>query len=449
MSDAADNGRLILSGTNTYTGGTSITEDQLEVSADANLGNASGGLTLSGGARMLAYGTFTSARTITIGAGGGAFSALGVTLTLTGAIGGSGSLSLISNAGTLVLSGTNTYTGGTIVNANFGGETVLLVGADANLGAASGGITLTAGALATTATFSSARSVTLNGAAQNGAELIPSAGTTLTLSGTLSGTGGLAFAGAGTVVLTGTASGATGTAVVTSGTLEVGSAASPSVTYGGSVTVQAAGTLAGHGTVSGNVTNGGTVSPGGTIGTLTVSGNYSQTDGDTLAIEANPTMASELVVSGSASLGGALALTFDAGTYTAGTEYTILTAAGGVTGTFGTLTESGTSTGLMPEALYQAGAVDLTLLNPPMIDSIWCETIQEREGEDVPCVYQSLPLLFWRPSRLRDVPRVRRDRRGPPGRKVQPVQRARLVRPVQRARLVRPVPPVRPLKLAR
>ena len=91
------------------------------------------------------------------------------------------------------------------------------------------------------------------------------------------------------VLLTGTASGATGTFTVTSGTLEVGSAATPGVTYGGNVTVQAGGTLAGHGTVSGSVTNGGTVAPGGTIGTLTVTGNYTQGAGDTLAIEANPT----------------------------------------------------------------------------------------------------------------------------------------------------------------
>ena len=76
-----------------------------------------------------------------------------------------------------------------------------------------------------------------------------------------------------------------------------------------------------------------------------MTGNYTQGAGDTLSIEANPTMASELVVSGSASLGGTLGLTFDAGTYTAGTVYTILTAAGGVTGTFGTLTQSGVSIG--------------------------------------------------------------------------------------------------------
>ena len=165
------------------------------------------------------------------------------------------------------------------------------------------------------------------------------------------------------MLLTGTASSATGTFTVTSGTLEIGSAAIPGVTYGGNVAVQAGGTLAGHGTVGGNVTNGGTVAPGGTIGTLTVSGNYTQGVGDTLAIEASPITSSQLVVSGSASLAGTLALTFDPGVYMVGTQYTLLTAAGGVTGTFGTLTQGGANIGLLTLALsYKPAEVDLTLL---------------------------------------------------------------------------------------
>ena len=94
-----------------------------------------------------------------------------------------------------------------------------------------------------------------------------------------------------------------------------------------------------------------------------MTGNYTQGAGGTLGIEANPATASELVVSGSASLAGTLALTFDAGAYMAGTEYTLLTAAGGVTGTFGALTQGGASIGfLTPELTYQADAVDLTLV---------------------------------------------------------------------------------------
>ncbi len=264
----------------------------------------------------------------------------------------------LNGPGTLVLSNAaNTYTGGTTLAAG-----TPSVGADGDLGAVANTVTMNGGALATTGTFTSARTVMVGA---GGGAFLPGIGTTLTLSGTMNGTGALALTGAGTVLLTGTAGGATGTFTVTSGTLEVGSAATPGVTYGGNVVVQGGGTLAGHGTVGGTVTSSGNVAPGGTIGTLTVSGDYAQAAGGTLTLETNPATASELVVTGSASLAGTLALTLDAGTYVAATEYTLVTAAGGVTGTFGTLTLSGASLGaLTPELTYQANAVELTLLPP-------------------------------------------------------------------------------------
>ncbi len=94
---------------------------------------------------------------------------------------------LNSAPGTLVLTATNTYSGGTIID--FG---TLSVGADANLGAASGAVTLNGGTLETTATFTSARNVTLGGGAFS-----PNSGTTLTLSGVLSGAAGLTFNSSG------------------------------------------------------------------------------------------------------------------------------------------------------------------------------------------------------------------------------------------------------------
>ena len=59
------------------------------------------------------------------------------------------------------LSGANTYRGGTTVTGG-----ILQVSRDANLGAASGGLTLNGGTLATTASFDSGRTVTLAGAGQ-------------------------------------------------------------------------------------------------------------------------------------------------------------------------------------------------------------------------------------------------------------------------------------------
>ena len=42
-------GTLVLTGTNTYTGGTAINGGTLQISSDANLGDAAGGLSFNGG----------------------------------------------------------------------------------------------------------------------------------------------------------------------------------------------------------------------------------------------------------------------------------------------------------------------------------------------------------------------------------------------------------------
>ena len=213
-------GIVTLSGTNTYTGGTTVAANT-NWSADANFGNAAGAVTLANdNAYLNSTATFISARAVTLAAVsnpqyGGYFSESGgTTLTLTGVLSGIGNL-IENGAGTLVVSGTNTYQGGTIVQAG-----TLSVGADANLGQASGGLTLHGGSLVTTATFSSARAVTLTGGAFS-----PNAATTLTLSGVLSGAGGLTLNGAGTVVLSGTNTYTGGTTVTDIGTLDVSSAA--------------------------------------------------------------------------------------------------------------------------------------------------------------------------------------------------------------------------------
>ena len=73
----------------------------------------------------------------------------------------------------------------------------------APLGAPSGGLAFGGGALQTTATFTTARPVTLNA---GGGTFIPNVGTTLTLAGAVGGVGGLTMAGGGTLVLAGASS---------------------------------------------------------------------------------------------------------------------------------------------------------------------------------------------------------------------------------------------------
>lgn len=103
-------GTLILTGINSYTGGTQLGGGTLSVSSDANLGAASGDLTFDGGSLQNSS-AFATARNITLNAGGGMFET-DAGLTLTGVIAGIGALTK-TGIGTLTIAGTNTYEGGT------------------------------------------------------------------------------------------------------------------------------------------------------------------------------------------------------------------------------------------------------------------------------------------------------------------------------------------------
>ena len=160
-----------------------------------NLFWSAGSTTVNGGATLDLHGFSLTIGNLqgsgTVSTGGSA----GQTLTVSqGDFGGAitGAAGLVKDtSGTLILTGINTYTGGTTI-----GDGMISVSSDANLGAASGDLTLAGGALQTTASFASARSVTLAGP---GGGFDTAAGTTLTLSGNIGGAGALGKIGAGTV----------------------------------------------------------------------------------------------------------------------------------------------------------------------------------------------------------------------------------------------------------
>lgn len=108
-------GTLVLSGANTYTGGTTINAGTLQVSSNANLGDPAGGLTFNGGT-LATTASFDSFRAVTLAGAGGVDVGPGTQLQLGGAISGAGSLTKLG-AGTLLLSGFNTHSGGTTVAA--------------------------------------------------------------------------------------------------------------------------------------------------------------------------------------------------------------------------------------------------------------------------------------------------------------------------------------------
>lgn len=65
-------GQVVLgNAANSYSGGTIINNGTVTVSSDGALGNAASGVTLNGNAGFLAIGTFATARTFTLNAGGG------------------------------------------------------------------------------------------------------------------------------------------------------------------------------------------------------------------------------------------------------------------------------------------------------------------------------------------------------------------------------------------
>ena len=289
----------MLSGANTYSGGTTVNAGTLQGDTTSLQGDIAD----------------NAALVFDQGADG----------TFAGAVSGTGSLTK-TGAGTLVLSGANTYSGGTTVNA----------------GTLQGDTT------------------SLQGSIADNAALVFNQNADGIFTGSVSGSGVLTKSGTGMLVLDGSNPFA-GTTNVQAGTLEVGDAHTPSAFLGGNVQVAAGGTLRGHGTIGGNVINNGNLWAGGSIGTLAIQGNYTQSAGSTITVDALPTgQASLLTVGGSASiLGGNTLVLAQSGNWAPQTDYTILTAAGGVSGQFASATSS--LTFLSPVLTYTAHAVDLSL----------------------------------------------------------------------------------------
>lgn len=113
----ADGAHVVLSGVNSYAGGTTIDGGSLSISSDSALGNTAGSLSLTDNGNLETTANVTTARSITLGTGGGEISPdAGTTLNVTAPVSGTGGLTM-DGAGALVLEGSNTYTGVTTISS--------------------------------------------------------------------------------------------------------------------------------------------------------------------------------------------------------------------------------------------------------------------------------------------------------------------------------------------
>ncbi|HEV7288890.1 S8 family serine peptidase [Sphingomonas sp.] len=173
--------------------------------------------------------------------------------------------------------------------------------------------------------------------------------------------GGIVKRGGGELILAGVNS-YSGATRVDQGTLTVNG----SLTRSG-LTVASGGTLGGNGTLTSlTAQSGGIVSPGsvGAIGTLTVGGAVTLASGSQFVVDIGASGTSDRIAAATATLGGGTITLRPVGRLPRfGDSYTVLTATGEVTGTFGTATSF--SAILFPQVSYSTNAVRATVAARP------------------------------------------------------------------------------------
>jgi autotransporter-associated beta strand protein len=102
-------GTVFLTGTNTYTGGTTVNAGTLNINADAALGATTGALTINNNAILQVAAALTTNRAITLGTGGGKIDTNAQTVTLDTSSTITGTALEKTGAGILNLKGTETY----------------------------------------------------------------------------------------------------------------------------------------------------------------------------------------------------------------------------------------------------------------------------------------------------------------------------------------------------
>ncbi len=352
-------GVLALTAPNTYSGGTTVGGGTLQLGNTAALGSTSGTAAVSSGATLDLHGyslgvgalsgagiidnlSGASTYTLTVGKGNASGTFSGVIQNTTGAI----ALSK-TGTGTLVLSGSDTYTGGTTISSG----TLQLGDGTSNNGSVAGNITDSTGARLTFA----------NPYAQ-------------TYTGIISGSGSVVKTAAGTQVLAGSNT-YTGSTTINGGNLAVNGSLSSS----SSVTVTSPGVLSGTGRVGGVTVNSlGTVAPGfGGGGTLTASSlSLAASSVLSYTLGSGTATDSRLSISGSLTLRTALTLTITPasswgnGTYVLATYVSLTNSSNSFSGW-----TVGSSNPMLGRHTYGftvgSGSLDLTVGSAAVVNGTW------------------------------------------------------------------------------
>ncbi len=292
-----------------------------ELPSGVPLDDGSGWARLNLYAAASGYGAFPGNVSVTMNAALGGLNAFDI---WSNNIAGPGGLTL-QGSGTLILAGNDSYSGGTTV----------LGGTLAVTGTLSGNLTISPGA-----TF-----VSNGGYAVAANATLINAGTFVEVNTPL--------VNAGTASNTGTIEGDVNNTGVFINNAVVTGAFSNS------------GSLSGNGVVGSlALLPGSIIAPGNSIGTVQVMGNLTVASGATYRAQVSASGADLIQAGGTATLsGGTVAVTSVDGGPVFGRAFPILTAAGGVSGGFGSLTEplSGLAPGARFDALYSGNAISLVV----------------------------------------------------------------------------------------
>ncbi|MHC2331097.1 autotransporter domain-containing protein [Bradyrhizobium sp. USDA 4454] len=353
-------GTLILTGNNSYSGGTSLVEGTLGVGNSTALGT--GRLTSHDGTTLGFYAdSLNLANAITLADGKTTFDSQAYKATLSGAIDGAGGLEKIGT-GSLVLAGTANYSGATLVTQGTlqGGAVNAFSPLSTHMVAAGGTLDL-GGFGQTIGSLIGAGVVTNSG---TNTAILTTGGSNAPLSiftGVIRDDGaiGLTKVGTGLMMLMGQ-NAYSGPTTVAGGTLEVDGSIASSPVH-----VQSGAFLAGTGTVgTTSVSRGGKLAPGNLstpTGTLTVNGSLALASGATYLVTVSGSTFSRTDVKGSASLGGAtMEALFLPGSYLS-RKYAIVTATGGVSGSFGGLASTNLPSNFAASNSYDANRAYLDL----------------------------------------------------------------------------------------